>query len=89
MAAARTENLGPVVMGLNKQNGQLRGVPKPASPQSGPLVLGSLLSKAVGAPQKAGAALEGTGIRYTFLLHTCFTPIVCCSYSIFYFHTMF
>uniref|UniRef100_A0A8C8BZN2 RNA helicase n=1 Tax=Oncorhynchus tshawytscha TaxID=74940 RepID=A0A8C8BZN2_ONCTS len=39
MAAARTENLGPVVMGLN---GQLRGPPKPASPQSGPLVLGSL-----------------------------------------------
>ncbi|XP_029519668.1 probable ATP-dependent RNA helicase ddx6 [Oncorhynchus nerka] len=64
MASARTENLGPIGMGLNKQNGQLRGVPKPASPQSGPLVLGSLLSKAVGAPQKAGASLEGTGIRF-------------------------
>ncbi|XP_024252006.1 probable ATP-dependent RNA helicase ddx6 isoform X2 [Oncorhynchus tshawytscha] len=64
MASARTENLGPIGMGLNKQNGQLRGVPKPASPQSGPLVLGSLLSKTVGAPQKAGASLEGTGIRF-------------------------
>ncbi|CDQ56649.1 unnamed protein product [Oncorhynchus mykiss] len=64
MASARTENLGPIGMGLNKQNGQLRGVPKPASPQSGPLVLGSLLSKAVGAPQKAGASLEETGIRF-------------------------
>ncbi|CAB1351238.1 unnamed protein product [Coregonus sp. 'balchen'] len=63
MASARMENLGPVVMGLNKQNGQLRGAPKPASPQSGPLVLGSLSGKAIGAPQKAGAALEGTGIR--------------------------
>ncbi|CAB1321196.1 unnamed protein product [Coregonus sp. 'balchen'] len=62
MATARTENLGPVVMGLNKQNGQLR--PKPASTQSGPLVLGSLSDKATGAPQKAGAAQEGTGIRF-------------------------
>ncbi|XP_035650942.1 probable ATP-dependent RNA helicase ddx6 [Oncorhynchus keta] len=64
MAAARTENLGPVVMGLNKQNGQLRGPPKPASPQSGPLVLGSLSDEATGASQKAGAAQEGTGIRF-------------------------
>uniref|UniRef100_A0A8C8GUB0 RNA helicase n=1 Tax=Oncorhynchus tshawytscha TaxID=74940 RepID=A0A8C8GUB0_ONCTS len=61
MAAARTENLGPVVMGLN---GQLRGPPKPASPQSGPLVLGSLSDEATGASQKAGAAQEGTGIRF-------------------------
>uniref|UniRef100_A0A674F1Y7 RNA helicase n=1 Tax=Salmo trutta TaxID=8032 RepID=A0A674F1Y7_SALTR len=53
MAAARTENLGPVVMGLNKQNGQLRGPPKLASPQSGPLVLGSLSDEATGASQKA------------------------------------
>lgn len=74
MAAARTENLGPVVMGLNKQNGQLRGVPKPASPQSGPLVLGSLSDEATGASQKAGAAQEGTGIRYTFLSHTPVSP---------------
>uniref|UniRef100_A0A674F1W0 RNA helicase n=1 Tax=Salmo trutta TaxID=8032 RepID=A0A674F1W0_SALTR len=64
MAAARTENLGPVVMGLNKQNGQLRGPPKLASPQSGPLVLGSLSDEATGASQKAGAAQEGTGIRF-------------------------
>uniref|UniRef100_A0A8C7GC38 RNA helicase n=1 Tax=Oncorhynchus kisutch TaxID=8019 RepID=A0A8C7GC38_ONCKI len=64
MAAARTENLGPVVMGLNKQKGQLRGPPKPASPQSGPLVLGSLSDEATGASQKAGAAQEGTGIRF-------------------------
>uniref|UniRef100_A0A6Q2XM43 RNA helicase n=1 Tax=Esox lucius TaxID=8010 RepID=A0A6Q2XM43_ESOLU len=39
MATPRTENLGPVVMGLNKQNGQLRGPPKSPSPQSGPLHL--------------------------------------------------
>uniref|UniRef100_A0A6Q2ZIB9 RNA helicase n=1 Tax=Esox lucius TaxID=8010 RepID=A0A6Q2ZIB9_ESOLU len=53
MATPRTENLGPVVMGLNKQNGQLRGPPKSPSPQSGPLHLGSMTGKASGAPQKA------------------------------------
>ena len=61
MATARTESLGPVVLGLNKQNGQLRGQPKPASPQSGPLAMG----KVTGLAQKAGGVpQEGTGIRF-------------------------
>lgn len=61
MATARTENVGPVVMGLNKQNGQLRGQPKPASPLSGPLAPG----KAMPVPLKTGTApQEGTGIRF-------------------------
>uniref|UniRef100_A0A8C8GUA0 RNA helicase n=1 Tax=Oncorhynchus tshawytscha TaxID=74940 RepID=A0A8C8GUA0_ONCTS len=61
MAAARTENLGPVVMGLN---GQLRGPPKPASPQSGPLVLGSLSDEATGASQKAGDVTSTKGNEF-------------------------
>uniref|UniRef100_A0A8C7U938 RNA helicase n=1 Tax=Oncorhynchus mykiss TaxID=8022 RepID=A0A8C7U938_ONCMY len=64
MAAARTENLGPVVLGLNKQNGQLRGLPKPASPQSGPLVLGSLSDEATGASQKAGDVTSTKGNEF-------------------------
>uniref|UniRef100_A0A8C7GC83 RNA helicase n=1 Tax=Oncorhynchus kisutch TaxID=8019 RepID=A0A8C7GC83_ONCKI len=64
MAAARTENLGPVVMGLNKQKGQLRGPPKPASPQSGPLVLGSLSDEATGASQKAGDVTSTKGNEF-------------------------
>ena len=61
MATARTENVGTVVMGLNKQNGQLRGPPKPASIQSGPTAQG----KTTGAPQKAvGAPQEGPGIKF-------------------------
>ncbi|KAJ8000310.1 hypothetical protein DPEC_G00203510 [Dallia pectoralis] len=64
MATPRTENIGPVVMGINKQNGQLRGPPKSTSPQLGPLHLGSMTGKPPGAPHKAVAAQEGTGIRF-------------------------
>ena len=61
MATARTENLGTVVMGLNKQNGQLRGQTKPASVQPAPTTLG----KAMGALQKAGCPpQEGGGIKF-------------------------
>lgn len=61
MATARTENVGPVVMGLNKQNGQLRGQTKPASVQPAPTTQG----KALGAPQKPGSASqEGGGIKF-------------------------
>lgn len=56
MATARTENVGPVVMGLNKQNGQLRGQTKPASVQSAPTTQG----KALGAPQPQ----DGGGIKF-------------------------
>ncbi|KAF3707203.1 putative ATP-dependent RNA helicase ddx6 [Channa argus] len=57
MATARTENVGPVVMGLNKQNGQLRGQTKPASVQPVPTVQG----KASGLPQKAGTGPQDGG----------------------------
>lgn len=62
MATARTETVGPVVMGLNKQNGQLRGGPtKPASVQPAPTTQG----KSLGAPQIAGgAAQDGGGIKF-------------------------
>uniref|UniRef100_A0A3Q2CTT0 RNA helicase n=1 Tax=Cyprinodon variegatus TaxID=28743 RepID=A0A3Q2CTT0_CYPVA len=54
MATARTENLGPVMMGLNKQNGQLRGQTKPAAgpPTSTP------------AKNPAGSNQEGGGIKF-------------------------
>uniref|UniRef100_A0A3B5ADI7 RNA helicase n=1 Tax=Stegastes partitus TaxID=144197 RepID=A0A3B5ADI7_9TELE len=61
MATARTENVGPVVMGLNKQNGQLRGQTKPASVPPAPTTQG----KTLGAPQKAGGApQDGGGIKF-------------------------
>lgn len=61
MATARTENVGPVVVGLSKQNGQLRGQTKPASVQPAPTTQG----KALGPPQKAGSApQDGGGIRF-------------------------
>lgn len=61
MATARTENVGPVVMGLNKQNGQLRGQTKPASVQSAATTQG----KALGAPQVAGGTpQDGGGIKF-------------------------
>uniref|UniRef100_A0A8C9X2Z1 RNA helicase n=1 Tax=Sander lucioperca TaxID=283035 RepID=A0A8C9X2Z1_SANLU len=61
MATARTENIGPVVMGLNKQNGQLRGQTKPASVQPAPTTQG----KTLGASQIAGgAAQDGGGIKF-------------------------
>uniref|UniRef100_A0A3Q0SU00 RNA helicase n=1 Tax=Amphilophus citrinellus TaxID=61819 RepID=A0A3Q0SU00_AMPCI len=61
MATARTENVGPLVMGLNKQNGQLRGQTKPAAVQPAPTTQG----KTLGAPQKAGgASQDGGGIKF-------------------------
>uniref|UniRef100_A0A7N6FJW7 RNA helicase n=1 Tax=Anabas testudineus TaxID=64144 RepID=A0A7N6FJW7_ANATE len=61
MATARTEIVGPVVMGLSKQNGQLRGQTKPASVQPAPTTQG----KALGPPQKAGnAPQDGGGIKF-------------------------
>lgn len=61
MATARTENVGPVVMGLNKQNGQLRGQTKPASVQSATATQG----KALGPTQIAGGApQDGGGIKF-------------------------
>lgn len=61
MATARTENVGPVVMGLNKQNGQLRGQTKPASVQQAPTTQG----KTLGALQKVGAGpQDGGGIKF-------------------------
>ncbi|KAK2830654.1 hypothetical protein Q5P01_018585 [Channa striata] len=60
MATARTENVGPVVMGL-KQNGQLRGQTKPASVQP----VSTTQGKALGAPQKAGTGpQDGGGIKF-------------------------
>ncbi|KAI4818203.1 hypothetical protein KUCAC02_011556 [Chaenocephalus aceratus] len=61
MATARTENSGPVIMGLSKQNGQLRGQTKPAPVQPAPTTQG----KAPAAPQTAGgAAQDGGGIKF-------------------------
>lgn len=56
MATTRTENVGPVILGLNKQNGQLRGQTKAASATQG---------KPVGPSQSpAGAPQDGGGIRF-------------------------
>lgn len=60
MATARTENVGPVAMGLSKQNGQLRGQTKPSSVQSATTTHG----KALGALQKGIASQESGGIKY-------------------------
>uniref|UniRef100_A0A8C8DYQ7 RNA helicase n=1 Tax=Oryzias sinensis TaxID=183150 RepID=A0A8C8DYQ7_9TELE len=61
MATARTENVGPMVMGLNKQNGQLRGQNKPPAVQPAPPSQG----KGFGAPQKAGGPpQDGGGIKF-------------------------
>ncbi|MGH0186341.1 UNVERIFIED_CONTAM: hypothetical protein FKN15_020997 [Acipenser sinensis] len=68
MATARTENPAPMLMGLSKQNGQLRGQQKPAAPQSGPPGIRHpvkpphLLQSA--APQKPGAPPNSGGIRF-------------------------
>uniref|UniRef100_A0A8B9KH45 RNA helicase n=1 Tax=Astyanax mexicanus TaxID=7994 RepID=A0A8B9KH45_ASTMX len=64
MASARMENAGPVVMGINKQNGQLRGQPKPIS-QSGPMAVSGQPGKVpVGALKSAASLQEGPGIRF-------------------------
>lgn len=61
MATARTENVGPVVMGLNKQNGQLKGQTKPGPVPSAPTTQG----KALNAPLVAGStAQDGGGIKF-------------------------
>lgn len=61
MATARTENVGPMVMGLNKQNGQLRGQNKPPAVQPAPPGQG----KGFGAHQKAGGPpQDGGGIKF-------------------------
>lgn len=61
MATARTENVGTMVMGLNKQNGQLRGQTKPASVQPAPMTQ----AKAMGVPAKVGGApQDGGGIKF-------------------------
>uniref|UniRef100_A0A3B3Z5E2 RNA helicase n=1 Tax=Poecilia mexicana TaxID=48701 RepID=A0A3B3Z5E2_9TELE len=54
MATARTENLGPVVMGLNKQNGQLKGQTKPAA---GP-------PASTQGKNPAGSNQDGGGIKF-------------------------
>uniref|UniRef100_A0A3B4AI44 RNA helicase n=1 Tax=Periophthalmus magnuspinnatus TaxID=409849 RepID=A0A3B4AI44_9GOBI len=58
MATARTETVGPVVMGLNKQNGQLRGQTKP-SVQSIPAP-----GKTMSTPQKSSIPQESGGIKF-------------------------
>lgn len=61
MATTRTESVGPVVLGLNKQNGQLRGLNKPAPVQPGSTAPG----KSLGAPQKPGGTKQdGGGIKF-------------------------
>lgn len=61
MATTRTENVGPVIMGLSKQNGQLRGQTKAASVQSASATQG----KALGPSQTpAGAPQDGGGIKF-------------------------
>lgn len=61
MATARTENVGPVVMGLNKQNGQLKGQTKPGQVPSAPATQG----KALNAPLVAGSTpQDGGGIKF-------------------------
>ncbi|CAG5889873.1 unnamed protein product [Menidia menidia] len=66
MATARTESVGPVVVGLNKQNGQLRGQSKAGPVQ--PTTPGKAMAapqKAGGAPQRAGGApQEAGGIKF-------------------------
>uniref|UniRef100_A0A672HK62 RNA helicase n=1 Tax=Salarias fasciatus TaxID=181472 RepID=A0A672HK62_SALFA len=54
MATARTESVGPLVMGLNKQNGQLKGQTKPASVPPAPTTQG----KSVGAAQGGGGGVK-------------------------------
>lgn len=61
MATTRTENVGPVILGLNKQNGQLRGQTKPVSVQSASAAPG----KALAPPQTAGGGpQDGGGIKF-------------------------
>lgn len=61
MASTRTENAGPVIMGLNKQNGQLRGQTKAASVQSASATQGRTLGPS---HSPAGAPQDGGGIKF-------------------------
>lgn len=65
MATARTESMGPMVMGLNKQNGQLRGQTKPLS-QSGPHSVSTPPGKMTvgGGALKPGGGTQEGGIRW-------------------------
>uniref|UniRef100_A0A3B5K8Y2 RNA helicase n=1 Tax=Takifugu rubripes TaxID=31033 RepID=A0A3B5K8Y2_TAKRU len=61
MATTRTETVGPVILGLNKQNGQLRGQTKPVSVQSASAAPG----KALAPSQTAGGGpQDGGGIKF-------------------------
>lgn len=61
MATTRTENMGPVIMGLNKQNGQLRGQTKAAA-----LPPAAAAPGRPGAPAQspAGGPQDGGGIKF-------------------------
>lgn len=56
MATAKMENVGAVVMGLGKQNGQLRGL----SSQSGTAIQSNPFARG---PKPAADSQEGPGIR--------------------------
>lgn len=60
MATTRTESVGPVVLGLNKQNGQLRGLNKPGSVQPAPTTPG----KSLGPQKPGGANQDGGGVKF-------------------------
>uniref|UniRef100_A0A8C5BRZ1 RNA helicase n=1 Tax=Gadus morhua TaxID=8049 RepID=A0A8C5BRZ1_GADMO len=67
MATAKTESTAAaVLMGLNKQNGQLRGQPKPATLLSGPQVQGKAvaLQQKTGGPPQEGGGGGGGGIKF-------------------------
>lgn len=60
MATAKMENVGAVVVGVSKQNGQLRGL----STQSGPVVQSNPFARASTGGQKPSAdSPEAPGIR--------------------------
>ncbi|XP_026867356.1 probable ATP-dependent RNA helicase ddx6 isoform X2 [Electrophorus electricus] len=64
MATARMESVGPVIMGISKQNGQFRGHTKPSS-QTGPTGESSQPGKIPAVAQNpAGGSQEGPGIRF-------------------------
>lgn len=60
MATAKMENVGAVVVGMSKQNGQLRGL----SSQSGPGVQSNPFARvSTGGQKPAADSQEGPGIR--------------------------
>ncbi|MCI4395502.1 hypothetical protein PGIGA_G00181300 [Pangasianodon gigas] len=61
MATAKMENVGAVVMGISKQNGQLRGL----SSQSGPTIQSNPFARvSTGGQKPAADSQEGPGIRF-------------------------